>query len=89
MFTADCIELRSVINKERSEGIAFSVQTFITKLSEACLFSTLPVALGVAGYKEMAEVQRENSSWYDLVFDDNCTDSRVPYYEYSNVFLQT
>lgn len=57
MFTADCIEYGAYINGERSEGISFSVQTLMTKLSEAiCLLICLTL-LGASGYIEKSDFQ--------------------------------
>jgi sugar (glycoside-pentoside-hexuronide) transporter len=65
MFTADCIEYGAYVSGERTEGIAFSLQTFVTKLGGAfcnvlCLF-----LLGVFGYvgkaAEKSVVQSENA----------------------------
>ena len=57
MFTADCIEYGAYINGERTEGIAFSVQTFVTKLSGA-ISNTLSLSLLAAfGYVEKAAEQ--------------------------------
>jgi len=57
MFTADCIEYGAYVNGERSEGISFSVQTLITKISEAiCLLVCLGL-LGASGYLSKSDVQ--------------------------------
>ncbi len=61
MFTADCIEYGAYINGERTEAIAFSLQTFVTKLS-AALCQTLCLALlSVSGYVEKAPTQSARS----------------------------
>ncbi|MBH1939514.1 MFS transporter [Mobilitalea sibirica] len=57
MFTADCIEYGAYINGERTEGIAFSIQTFITKLGGA-ISATLSLSLlGLFGYVKQAPIQ--------------------------------
>ncbi len=50
MFTADCIEYGAYINGERTEGIAFSLQTFITKLGGAFCNSLCLILLAAFGY---------------------------------------
>ena len=50
MFTADCIEYGAYVNQERTEGIAFSIQTFMTKLGGAFCNSLCLLLLGVFGY---------------------------------------
>ncbi len=50
MFTADCIEYGAYINGERTEGIAFSLQTFVTKLGGAFCNSLCLVLLAAFGY---------------------------------------
>ena len=57
MFTADCIEYGAYINGERTEGIAFSTQTFITKLSGAICGTLCLQLLYAFGYVEQAAVQ--------------------------------
>jgi Na+/melibiose symporter-like transporter len=57
MFTADCIEYGAYITGERTEGMAFALQTFVTKLGGA-LCNTLCLAiLGLYGYAKQSEVQ--------------------------------
>jgi Na+/melibiose symporter-like transporter len=55
MFTADCIEYGAYINGERTEGIAFSLQTFITKLGGAFCNTLCLFLLGIYGYVENAD----------------------------------
>lgn len=50
MFTADCIEYGAYINGERTEGIAFSLQTFVTKLGGAFCNTLCLFLLGIYGY---------------------------------------
>lgn len=50
MFTADCIEYGAYVNGERTEGIAFSLQTFVTKLGGAFCNSLCLVLLAAFGY---------------------------------------
>jgi probable glucitol transport protein GutA len=50
MFTADCIEYGAYINGERTEGIAFSLQTFVTKLGGALCNVICVALLGAFGY---------------------------------------
>ena len=57
MFTADCIEYGAYINGERTEGIAFSVQTLVTKLSGAICGTLCLQLLYAFGYVEQAVVQ--------------------------------
>ncbi len=54
MFTADCIEYGAYINGERTEGISFSIQTFVTKLGAAFCNTLCLFLLGVFGYVEKA-----------------------------------
>ncbi|MDU6265579.1 MAG: MFS transporter [Anaerocolumna aminovalerica] len=61
MFTADCIEYGAYINGERTEGIAFSLQTFITKLSAAVCQTLCLALLSVFGYAEQAATQSAKS----------------------------
>lgn len=57
MFTADCIEYGAYINGERTEGIAFSIQTLVTKLSGAICGTLCLQMLYGFGYVEQATVQ--------------------------------
>lgn len=57
MFTADCIEYGAYINGERTEGIAFSIQTFITKLGGTFSSAIALSLLGLSGYVEKAALQ--------------------------------
>ncbi len=50
MFTADCIEYGAYVNGERTEGIAFSLQTFVTKLGGALCNTLCLFMLGLFGY---------------------------------------
>lgn len=50
MFTADCIEYGAYINGERTEGIAFSLQTFVTKLGGAFCNVLCVSLLALFGY---------------------------------------
>jgi sugar (glycoside-pentoside-hexuronide) transporter len=57
MFTADCIEYGAYHTGERTAGIAFSLQTFMTKLGGALANTLCVVLLGVFGYVEQAPQQ--------------------------------
>ena len=57
MFTADCIEYGAYHTGERTAGIAFSLQTFMTKLGGALANTLCLVLLGVFGYVERAPQQ--------------------------------
>lgn len=61
MFTADCIEYGAYINGERTEGIAFSVQTLVTKLSGAICSTICLTLLGYFGYVQQAVEQTERA----------------------------
>lgn len=61
MFTADCIEYGAYINGERTEGIAFSIQTLVTKLSGAISGTICLLLLGYFGYVEQAVVQTQSA----------------------------
>jgi sugar (glycoside-pentoside-hexuronide) transporter len=50
MFTADCIEYGAYVSGERTEGIAFSLQTFVTKLGGAFCNTLCLFLLGLYGY---------------------------------------
>ncbi|MDF2905184.1 MAG: galactose permease [Herbinix sp.] len=57
MFTADCIEYGAYHTGERTAGIAFSIQTFMTKLGGALANTLCVVLLGAFGYVERAPQQ--------------------------------
>lgn len=57
MFTADCIEYGAYVNGERTEGMAFSIQTLVTKLSGAICGTLCLQLLYSFGYVEQAAVQ--------------------------------
>jgi GPH family glycoside/pentoside/hexuronide:cation symporter len=57
MFTADCIEYGAYINGERTEAIAFSVQTLMTKLSGALCVTLCLQLMGLFGYVAKASTQ--------------------------------
>ncbi len=57
MFTADCIEYGAYHTGERTAGMAFSIQTFMTKLGGALANTLCLVLLGVFGYVERAPQQ--------------------------------
>lgn len=61
MFTADCIEYGAYINGERTEAIAFSLQTFVTKLSAAVCQTLCLALLSASGYVEKAATQSARS----------------------------
>lgn len=61
MFTADCIEYGAYISGERTEGLAFSIQTFVTKLSAAFCNTLCLVLLSFYGYVEQAPEQTETA----------------------------
>ncbi len=50
MFTADCIEYGAMINGQRTEGIAFSVQTLMTQLGGALAGTLCLQILSLTGY---------------------------------------
>lgn len=50
MFTADCIEYGAYLNGERTEAMAFSLQTLVTKLSGAICSTISLLLLGYFGY---------------------------------------
>lgn len=50
MFTADCIEYGAHVTGARTEGMAFSLQTFVTKLSAAFCNSLCLFLLAYYGY---------------------------------------
>ncbi len=57
MFTADCIEYGAYHTGERTAGMAFSLQTFMTKLGGALANTLCVVLLGVFGYVEKSPQQ--------------------------------
>ena len=57
MFTADCVEYGAYTTGERTEGIAFSIQTFTTKLGGAVTQWISLLIIGLAGYIEQSAVQ--------------------------------
>jgi probable glucitol transport protein GutA len=57
MFTADCIEYGAYKTGQRTEGIAFSVQTLVTKLSGAICSTLCLQTLYYFGYVEQAATQ--------------------------------
>lgn len=57
MFTADCIEYGAYINGERTEAIAFSVQTLMTKLSGALCAALCLQLMGLFGYISKSSTQ--------------------------------
>ncbi|HEY5563724.1 MAG TPA: glycoside-pentoside-hexuronide (GPH):cation symporter [Clostridiaceae bacterium] len=57
MFTADCIEYGAFINGERTEAIAFSVQTLMTKLSGALCVTLSLQMMGFFGYVTQGKTQ--------------------------------
>ncbi len=57
MFTADCIEYGTYHTGERTAGMAFSLQTFMTKLGGALANTLCVVLLGVFGYVEKSPQQ--------------------------------
>lgn len=61
MFTADCIEYGAYVTGERTEGMAFSIQTFVTKLSAAFCNTLCLILLNLFGYIEKAERQSEQA----------------------------
>ncbi len=56
MFTADCVEYGAYISGERAEGIAFAIQTFMTKLGGAVVQWVSLFVIGIAGYIEQLPV---------------------------------
>lgn len=57
MFTADCIEYGAYITGERTAGMAFSLQTFMTKLGGALANTLCLVILAAYGYVEKTQTQ--------------------------------
>jgi glycoside/pentoside/hexuronide:cation symporter, GPH family len=57
MFTADCIEYGAYHTGERTAGMAFSLQTFMTKLGGALANTLCLLLLGAFGYVEQAKQQ--------------------------------
>lgn len=57
MFTADCIEYGAYINGERTEAIAFSVQTLITKLGGTVSNTICLQLLMLFGYVQQSPAQ--------------------------------
>mgnify|MGYP001766366991 CR=1 FL=1 len=52
MFTADCVEYGAYKSGERTEGISFAIQTFMTKLGGAVVQWVSLFVIGIAGYIE-------------------------------------
>ncbi|MCF7924819.1 MAG: MFS transporter, partial [Candidatus Izimaplasma sp.] len=61
MFSADCVEYGAYINKERNEGVTFSVQTFSTKLGSAISGALALFVISAYGYSGTAEMQTERA----------------------------
>jgi probable glucitol transport protein GutA len=61
MFTSDCIEYGASKNGERTEGMAFSLQTFVTKLSAALCNTICLLLLGFYGYVQKAPRQTNST----------------------------
>lgn len=61
MFTADCVEYGAYINGERTEGIAFSLQTLVTKLSGALCSTICLQLLSYFGYVQQATHQTQRA----------------------------
>ena len=61
MFSADCVEYGAYINKERNEGVTFSVQTFSTKLGSAISGAIALFVIAAYGYSGTADVQTERA----------------------------
>ncbi len=57
MFTADCIEYGAYVNGERTEAIAFSVQTLITKLGGTVSNTICLQLLMLFGYVQQSPTQ--------------------------------
>ena len=57
MFTADCIEYGAHVNGERTEGISFALQTFVTKMAAAFCSVLCLLLLKYFGYVEQAAQQ--------------------------------
>lgn len=57
MFTTDCIEYGTYITGERTAGIAFSLQTFMTKLGGALANTLCVVLLAAFGYVKQQPTQ--------------------------------
>jgi Na+/melibiose symporter-like transporter len=58
MFTADCVEYGAYTIGERTEGIAFAIQTFMTKLGGAVVQWVSLFIIGIAGYIEQLPVDQ-------------------------------
>ncbi len=62
MFTADCVEYGAYKSGERTEGIAFAIQTFMTKLGGAVVQWVSLFVIGIAGYIEQLPAGQIQSS---------------------------
>ncbi len=61
MFTADCIEYGAAVNGERAVGIAFSLQTLVTKLTGALAATLVLTLMSYFGYVEQSSHQTESA----------------------------
>ncbi|MEX1308608.1 MAG: glycoside-pentoside-hexuronide (GPH):cation symporter [Eubacteriales bacterium] len=59
MFTADCVEYGAYKSGERTEGIAFAIQTFMTKLGGAVVQWVSLFIIGIAGYIEQIPIGQQ------------------------------
>ncbi|MFA0814412.1 MAG: glycoside-pentoside-hexuronide (GPH):cation symporter [Anaerofustis sp.] len=57
MFTADCMEYGAYTTKQRTEGLAFSIQTFVTKLGGALASAVSLWLLQYFGYIQQSTSQ--------------------------------
>lgn len=57
MFTADCMEYGAYTTKQRTEGLAFSIQTFVTKLGGALASAFSLWLLQYFGYLQQSATQ--------------------------------
>ena len=57
MFTADCMEYGAYTTKHRTEGLAFSIQTFVTKLGGALASAFSLWLLQYFGYLQQSATQ--------------------------------
>lgn len=61
MFTADCIEYGAYVTGRRTEGVAFSTQTMVTKLSGTVCQTLCLQLLALYGYKQQTAVQTQSA----------------------------
>lgn len=67
MFTADCIEYGHYVTGQRTEGVAFATQTFMTKLGGGLVGALVLQLLSLFGYQEGQSIQSQetlNGIWH-------------------------